>query len=454
MSALCDRTSTSLGYSVAVKKLSADPEPGVCPGPGADLFNASVDRRGFLRLGVGGLLSFLLAQWLDPAPAGASARPAAKSCILLWMNGGPSHLDTFDPKPGAATGGPFKSIGTPAEGVRICEHLPQLAEQSRHLAIVRSMTSREGNHQRAQYLLHTGYAPSGTIQHPSLGAWVSEELGDPASELPNFVSINGPSFGAGFLGVQYGPFIVTRAGQPPDNVRLPGFVSAGRFRERTQALESLERRFAEETGDIKVAGRRAVYAKAIRLMNAPKLRAFDLTEEPTSVKTAYGDTDFGRGCLLARRLVEAGVRFVEVVLDGWDTHQDNFTRTKRLMQTLDPAMATLIKELNERNLLKSTLVLWMGEFGRTPVINANDGRDHWPQVWDAVIAGGGARGGIAYGQTDETGSRIVDRPVSVPDLFATIATLLGMDPSHTFLTPIGRPIAITDHGQPVRELIG
>ncbi|MGC8667243.1 MAG: DUF1501 domain-containing protein [Chthonomonadales bacterium] len=425
---------------------------GPCPGP-VDLFGDPLDRRGFLRLGVGGLLSFLLAQWLDPVPAEAAGKPSAKACILLWMNGGPSHLDTFDPKPGAPTGGPFKSIATSAEGVRICEHLPQVAEQARHLAIIRSMTSREGNHQRAQYLMHTGYAPTGTIQHPSLGAWVSEELGDPASELPNFVSINGPSIGAGFLGVQYGPFVVARAGQPPDNVHLPPDVSPERFRNRSRALDTLERRFNADTGDAKVSGRRAVYAKAIRLMNTPKLRAFDLSEEPAAVKAAYGDTDFGRGCLLARRLVEAGVRFVEVVLDGWDTHQDNFTRTKQLMQTLDPAMASLIKELNERDLLRSTLVLWMGEFGRTPVINANEGRDHWPQVWDAVMAGGGVRGGIAYGQTDENGSRVVDSPVSVPDLFATVAVILGMDPSHTVMTPIGRPIAITDRGQPVKRLI-
>ena len=452
MSTKVHRETIGREYADEMPEEAARLEPGQCPGP-MDPFRAYVDRRGFLRLGVGGFLSFLMAQWLDPTPADAAGKPAAKACILLWMNGGPSHLDTFDPKPGAATGGPFKAINTSAEGVRICEHLPRIAEEARHLAIIRSMTSREGNHQRAQYLMHTGYAPTGTIQHPSLGAWVSEELGDTAAELPNFVSIHGPSIGAGFLGVQYNPFVVTRAGQPPDNVRLPQWVSQERFQERSRALDSLEKGFAAETGDVKVAGRRAVYAKAVRLMTSPKLRAFDLAEEPAAVKAAYGDTDFGRGCLLARRLVEAGVRFVEVVLDGWDTHQDNFTRTQRLMGTLDPAMATLLKDLRERDLLRSTLVLWMGEFGRTPVINTNDGRDHWPQVWDAVMAGGGVRGGIAYGQTDETGSRVVDKPVSVPDFFATVATLLGMDPARTYMTPIGRPIAITDHGRPVPELI-
>jgi hypothetical protein len=428
-------------------------ELGHCPGP-VDLWSASVDRRGFLKVGMGGLLSLLFAQWLDPRLARAQgAAPKAKSCILLWMNGGPSHIDTFDPKPGTSTGGPFKAIKTRAPGVEICEHLPNLAEQAHHLAIIRSMTSKEGNHQRAQYLLHTGYAPNPTIMHPSFGAWVSEELGDPNSDLPNFVSISGPSIGAGFLGVQYGPFVIQDPAQSVQNIQYPQNVNDWRFRLRQSALDMLEKQFTIETGDVKVAGRRAVYAKAIRMMRSPRLKAFDISPEPAAVKAAYGDTNFGRGCLMARRLVEAGVKFVEVVLDGWDTHQDNFERSQKLMNTLDPAMATLLKELDERNLLQSTLVIWVGEFGRTPRINSNDGRDHYPQAWSAVLAGGGVRAGLAYGATDEEGTKVVDKPVSVPDFFATLATLLGMNPSKTVMTPVGRPIAITERGTPVRELI-
>jgi hypothetical protein len=301
--------------------------------------------------------------------------------------------------------------------------------------------------------MHTGYAPNPTLAHPSLGSYVSSELGDPNFDLPNFVSISGPSIGAGFLGVQYGPYVVQNPGQPLQNVAYPRHVNAGRFQQRQQALEMMEQDFAARTGDIKVSGRQAVYAKAVRMMHSPRLKAFDLTEEPEAVKAAYGDTNFGRGCLMARRLVEAGVRFVEVVQDGWDTHQDNFGRTERLLKQVDPAMASLIRELDERRLLDSTLVIWMGEFGRTPRINGNDGRDHYPQAWSAALAGGGVRRGIAYGQTDAEGAKVVDKPVTVPDFFATLATLLGLDPRKSFMTPVGRPISITDSGTPVRDLI-
>jgi uncharacterized protein (DUF1501 family) len=429
-------------------------EFGCCPGP-VDLWTSDVSRRGFMQVGVGGLLSLLFAQWLD-APRAALAQGApkqAKACILLWMNGGPSHLDTWDPKPGAATGGPFKSIKTRAAGIEICEHLPMIADHADKLAIIRGMTTKEGNHQRAQYLLHTGYVPNPTVTHPSMGGWVSEELGDPNNDLPNFVSISGPSLGAGFLGVQYGPLVVSNIAQPLQNVRYAFNVNDSRFNERQRALSMLEGQFAEETGDIKVKGREAVYAKAVRLMHSPKLKAFDIAEESDAVKAAYGDTNFGRGCLMARRLVESGVRFVEVVLDGWDTHQDNFNRTTKLMGTLDPAMAALIKDLSDRNLLDSTLILCMGEFGRTPKINANEGRDHFPGAWSAVMAGGGVRGGTVYGQTDAEGTKVVDKPVIVPDFYATVATLLGMNPAKSFQTPVGRPISITEKGTSIRDLI-
>jgi uncharacterized protein (DUF1501 family) len=215
----------------------------------------------------------------------------------------------------------------------------------------------------------------------------------------------------------------------------------------------LETDFAAQTGDIKVKGRQSVYTKAVRMMRSPRLKAFDIAEEPDAIKTAYGDTNFGRGCLMARRLVESGVKFVEVVLDGWDTHQNNFDRVTKQMNTYDPAMASLIKDLDQRHLLDSTLIIWMGEFGRTPKINGNDGRDHFPGAWSAVLAGGGARGGQVYGQTNESGDKVVDKQVIVPDLFATIATLLGMNPSKSLMTPVGRPIAITEKGVPVRDLI-
>ncbi len=429
-------------------------EFGCCPGP-VDLWTNTLDRRGFIKVGVGGLFSLLMAQWLDPriAMAQGGPKPKAKACILLWMNGGPSHLETFDPKPGAATGGPTKAIKTNVPGIEISQNLPQLAEQADKLAIVRGMTSKEGNHVRAQYLMHTGYAPNGQLAHPSFGSWVSSELGDPKLDLPHFVSISGPSIGAGFLGVQHGPFVVQNPTLPPQNVAYARNVDTERFKVRTQALNILESGFAAETGDAKVKGRRDVYGKAIRMMHSPRLKAFDLTDEPEALKKAYGDTNFGRGCLVARRLVETGVKFVEVVLDGWDTHQDNFNRVARNCGTFDPPMAALIKDLSDRGMLDSTLVVWMGEFGRTPRINANEGRDHYPQAWNAALAGGGIRPGIVHGQTDGEGAKVVDKPVIVPDFFATIATLLGMSPDKAVMTPVGRPIAITEKGSPVKELI-
>lgn len=407
-------------------------------------------------MGLGSLFSVLMAECLTPlrATAQSTSRPTKpKSCILLWMNGGPSHLETFDPKSGTRTGGSTTSIKTNVNGIEIAEGFAQVAEIASELAILRGMTSKEGNHQRAQYLMHTGYAPNPTIAHPSLGAWVNAELGSPKSDLPNFVSISGPSIGAGFLGVQYAPFVVQNPTQPPQNVGYARNVTMERFDMRRNALSQMEEQFHRETGDAKVQGRREVYSKAVQMMRSPRLKAFDINAEPQTVRQAYGENNFGRGCLIARRLVESGVRFVEVVQDGWDTHKDNFSRTKKILGGVDPGMATLIRDLKERDLLDSTLVIWMGEFGRTPKINANEGRDHYPQAWNAVLAGGGVRKGIIYGGTDETGSKVVENPVTVPNLFATVATLLGINPSKTLMTPVGRPISITEKGVPIRDLI-
>ena len=425
-----------------------------------------LERRSFLKLAAGGVMGALLARSFGGslAQAGAgdalaplpAARPGAKAtaCIVLWLNGGPSHVDTFDPKPGRATGGPFKAIQTRAPGMMLSEHLPMLADRADRIAVVRNMSSREGNHQRAQYLLRTGYPPSGTVDYPSIGGWASSRLGDPNDDLPAFVSIGGASIGAGFLGVQNGPFVVQKAGGVPANVGYAPGVDDARFGRRIAGLEMLESRFDGETRDTMVDGRRAVYAKAVRMMHSPRIQSFDVSSEPMAVRAAYGDTDFGRGCLLARKLVETGVKFIEVVLDGWDTHRDNFGRTTKLMGTLDPAMSTLLRELEERNLLGSTLVACMGEFGRTPKINGNDGRDHHPQAWSAVLAGGGVRGGVVHGQTDDDGDKVIGPPESVPDLVATMATQLGMDPDDTERTPIGRPISLTDHGAPIRAILG
>jgi hypothetical protein len=302
-------------------------------------------------------------------------------------------------------------------------------------------------------LVHSGYAPTPTIMHPSLGSWTAEELEHPDLQMPAFVSIGGPSLGAGFLGVQHAPFVVRNVSKALDNIELPSQVDAARFQRRQDLLSGMESSFGATTGDRKVEQRQAVYRNAVGMMKSRHLAAFDVSGEPDALKAAYGDHDFGRGCLMARRLIDAGVGFVEVSLDGWDTHKDNFERTKKLMAMLDSGASTLLRDLSERHLLSSTLIVVAGEFGRTPAINANDGRDHHPKAWSAVLAGAGIRSGQAYGQTNEDASEVAAHPVTVADFFATLATCLGLDPNKTVDTPVGRPISLTDNGRPIAELL-
>lgn len=399
----------------------------------------------------------LLDQWLTRPALAHSIGPSqpAAHLVVLWMNGGPSHLETWDPKAGSR----HKSIATRTKGLRIAEHMPQLAALSNKLSVIRSVKSGEGNHQRAQYLMHTGYAPNPTIEHPSMGAWLSKLRGDEGGaearerSLPSFVSVGGPSFSGGFLGVEHSPFVLPKAGTLPANTTPVTGVGTVRFDARMRELDAIEADFLARTGaDPKVAGRRQLYSQAVALMRSPKLDAFDLSKESEATRKAFGDTDFGRGCLAAVRLVEAGVRCVEVTLDGWDTHVDVKGRTQKLMQTLDPAMTSLVRELEARHLLDKTLVVWMGDFGRTPKINGNEGRDHHPQSSSVVLAGGDIVHGMVLGETDAEGDKVVKDAVTVPDLMATIAQNLALDPSQMFQTPIGRPIGVTDHGKPIAAL--
>jgi uncharacterized protein (DUF1501 family) len=408
-----------------------------------------ITRRDALRFGMAGGLGLLVSRFLE-TPAQAAASPKAKHLIVLWMNGGPSHIDTWDPKTGK-TAGPHKAIKTSVPGLMISEHMPQLAAMASKLAVIRGMTSKEGNHVRAKYLLHTGYSPNPTVEHPAFGAWMSKRLGEPSSGLPGFVSLNGLSQGGGFFGVQYGPFVVQKGGEMPADI-APS-VDAERFAARQKLLGDLEESFAQQTGDLKVEGRRALYAKADHLMHASAIDAFDVSKEPEAVQKSYGGSNFGKACLTAARLVTAGVRCVEVTLDGWDTHKDGFTRTKKLMGDLDPAMSGLLADLERRGKLSETLVVWMGDFGRTPRINGTDGRDHYPAAWSAVLAGGGIRGGQVHGETDADGARVVKDAVTVPNLLATLATPLGLSPDDTVMSPAGRPIALTENGVPVKSLL-
>ncbi|MDQ3331285.1 MAG: DUF1501 domain-containing protein [Planctomycetota bacterium] len=378
-------------------------------------------------------------------------RKRNKAMILLWMAGGPSQFETFDPKPGVETGGPTEAIDTSVPGIQIARGWEQTATAMDDIALIRSMTNKEGNHQRASYQLHTGYLPTGGLKHPHVGAAVAERIASADLDLPSVVSV-GRTDGSGYLGVGYEPFIINDPNRRPDNTSL--LAREDRFDRRRDLLDRMNGQFASQGAAATVATHRGFYEKAADLVLSPQLQAFDLSQEPESLRERYGSSQFGRGCLLARRLVEAGVTFIEVRSNGWDTHFENFDRTATLAGQVDPGFAALIGDLKDRGLLDSTLVVWMGEFGRTPAVNPRSGRDHFPRAFNAALAGCGVRGGQVIGRTDANGFAVEDRPVTVPDLFCTVCQALEIDPRHEYQTPVGRPMKLVDGGEPVAELFG
>lgn len=435
-------------------------------------------RRDWLKLCAAGVLGATHSGWFSALADEAARRPdRRRSCILLWMSGGPSQIDTFDLKPAHANGGPYQEIETAVPGIKISEHLPQLAKCAADLAIVRSMSTKEGDHSRATSFAHLGYLPQGPIRYPTLGSLIAKELGNKDAELPNFVSIapnrglSPLSYDPGFLGAHLSPLIVganaPAAEMDDGNLKVEDLqpardVTREVLDSRQKKLLSLNDRFFSRYSGPPAQSYQAAYDRAVTLMNSQAASAFSLEEEPAAIRDAYGRNRFGQGCLLARRLVERGVPFVEVTLSGagqqnigWDTHADNFKNVEQLSQTLDPAWATLITDLKQRGLLDSTLIVWMGEFGRTPKINENTGRDHFPQVWSSVLAGGGIKCGQVIGRSSDDGTTVEDRPVTMPDLLASICTGLGIDPQTQNLSNVGRPIRIVDPAaQPIKELIG
>lgn len=433
----------------------------------------SIDRRGFLRLGAA-CSTLSVSSWLAPlAQATAQDPQRRRSCILLWMNGGPSTIDLFDLKVGQENGGPFQDIATTAPGLRISEHLPQLAQHGQHLAVLRGMSTREGDHNRGTYLMRTGNLPQGPIRYPSIGAMISKELGDPRAELPNFVSIAPRRFfdldpsGAGFLGPNYAPLVVGENGEffeptgdnigdrlRVQNLSRPGSVTAEHESARLELLQYTQEEFASAHPGSITTSHVSAYDRATRLMQSQAVSAFDLSQEPVKVRERYGNSLFGQGCLLARRLVERSVPFIEVTLSGWDTHQNNFDQVKTLSGHLDRGWSSLMTDLKDRGLLDSTLIVWMGEFGRTPRINVGKGRDHYPNAWATVLAGGGIRGGQAIGATSPDGTSVVDRKVTTADLLATVCTSLGVDHSKQNMSNLGRPIRMVDQSaEPVSEVL-
>lgn len=373
-----------------------------------------------------------------------------RACILLWMAGGPSQFETFDPKPGADNQGPTKAIGTSVAGIQIAEHWKRMANVMSELAVIRSMTSTEGNHGRATYLLHTSYPPSGGIVHPGFGSLVSQQLGDADFDLPHFVSISGASVGPSFLGVRHAPFVVTDPNQPPDNLSIP--VAKDRLNRRLGLLKELEIPISRTGAAPLVKDHQTLYDQTANMSLSPRTKAFDLSQEPDRMRERYGRSAFGQGCLMARRLIESGVTFVEVQSGGWDTHGDELNGLKKLIPPVDQATAALITDLKVRGLLEKTLVIWMGEFGRTPRINLTAGRDHYPHAFNLALAGAGVRGGQAIGATDAHGAEVTERPITVPDLFCTFCKALGIDPRFENQSNVGRPLKIVETGKAVAEV--
>ena len=434
-------------------------------------------RRDFLRVGVLSALGLSMSRFLElqGAAADASSKATAKRCVLIWLDGGPSHLETFDPKPDAPAEvrGPFGTIETKISSARFSEHLPNLAERADKLAIVRSMTSPLGEHNLGAHYLLTGYRPSPALAYPLIGSVVTH-LGPPSGELPNHFAITAGTeagsygrLGSGYLPPTTRPFVVKDPARGRSDVLgLATDPSSGltvrldRRRAFAAAVEQLGRG-AEPNPQAKAS---SALEQAHRLLTSEKAReAFELATEKPVVHAKYGDRPISRGCLLARRLIERGVPFVTVNNAGWDTHDDLDLRLRAgytgaqvgvgLVPSLDRAVAALIDDLEGRGLLAETLIVVMGEFGRTPKLNTRGGRDHWPQVFSVMFAGGGVQGGQVIGASDRTGETPADRPVTPADLAATIFTLLGIDPKQRLYTPDGRPIEVSRDGEVVRELV-
>jgi hypothetical protein len=378
--------------------------------------------------------------------------PTAKNVIYLYMSGGQSHMDTWDVKEGVETAGPTKPFKTSADGVRISEYLQRTAQQMHHATIINSLSSTQGAHEQGNYMMHTSYELRGTIRHPSMGAWLNVFQGGGNSTLPNFVFIGNDSRhpGAGFFPAAQAPLFVSNPENGLKNVKPS--VTEDKFQARMKLADELDKDFRSTFQQRNVKAYTDMYDDAIAMMKSEDLKAFDLTEEPGDVRAAYGKEAFGQGCLLARRLVERGVRFVEVSLGGWDTHNANFVAVPERCETLDKGLSSLISDLHNRGLLQDTLVVVTTEFGRTPDINTNAGRDHYPKAFSAVMFGGGVKGGHVYGKTDKEGREVVENKMKVQDFNASIAYALGLPLDHVMYSPSKRPFTIADKGQPIPNL--
>jgi uncharacterized protein (DUF1501 family) len=374
-----------------------------------------------------------------------------KAAILLWMGGGPSTIDIWDLKPGATTGGPFKPISTSGD-LEICEHMPMMAQQMHNMAVVRSMSTREADHGRGRYYMHTGFVPNPSVEHPSYGSVIAHELmsQDRQLEIPPFIAVGGASEGPGFLGMAWAPFSVSSTGQIRN---LEMGLEQQRVAQRMAALQLVETGFIKQNRGSAAEDHMKVLKKTVSLMTSKQMEAFKVTNEPPEVTERYGETNFGRGCLMARRLVEQGVPFVEVSLGGWDNHNGiHSILSDTKLPELDRGMSALVEDLEQRGLLQDTAIIWMGEFSRTPRINANAGRDHWARAWSVVVGGAGMKGGQAIGATNADGTRVETEPYTSQDVMASVCKSLGISLETVFTSRSGRPMKIANGGKVIKEL--
>jgi len=412
-------------------------------------------RRDLMKLSAAGLLSGATVPWFESLADAAIKRPRGKACILLWMDGGPSQQHTFDPKPT----GEFKAVSTSVPGIQIVEQLPQLAQCMDDLAILRSMSTEINGHYDAKYYLHTGYRRMTAFEHPAIGCIASSQVGLPDDDMPAFVTVDaGFDKGNGgrlyrsvpaYLGAEHAPLAVHHPEKGLENLHHTG----SDLDRRLQMLNRSEQQFAQQYPLPTVGARQAAFQRAVRLMQSKRANAFDLDEEPDKLRDQYGRHRFGQSCLLARRLIEAGVSFVEVFHRGWDDHEGAAKRISARAPWMDAGMATLIRDLKDRGMLDNTLVVWMGEFGRTP----GAGNGHFCKAWSTVWAGGGINTGLVVGKTSEKGKNpgdsVEDRPISAPDFIATLCTALGIDNHQEFMGPGMRPMPLVEKtAEPVKEL--
>jgi hypothetical protein len=380
---------------------------------------------------------------------------SARYVIYLNMTGAMSHLDTFGTNPGAPEiQGPTRSISTSADGIILSENLPLTAKLMHNASVIKTMMSSQGAHEQASYLMHTSYLKRGTIAHPTFGSWVSKLSGNINSTIPSNVQIGANPAGAGFLESKYGPLPIGNPSAGLANSKIASYLDQSRFGGRLALAQKMNASYLSQYNQKQVRAYSDLYQDAIKLMKSEDLKAFDIGLEPDSMHELYGKTNFGQGCLLARRLIENQVRYVEVSRGGWDTHDNNFEVVSDNCADMDKALSALLIDLEMRGLLKETMVVLTSEFGRTPKINPRNGRDHWPYGFTAFLAGGGVKGGFSYGEMDELGRNPKEGKFIDPaSLNATIAYAMGLPLEQIQTSPSGRPFKVAHDGTPLLDIL-